>query len=106
MLYHQITDVEQFVKDWILQEVDSNQYSIFLFGSRADGSARDYSDGDIGIYGRAPMPYLQWLRLREKTEAMPWKVDIIDFQRASEAFRKIALQKVVLWNDFLLHSVS
>jgi hypothetical protein len=48
------------------------------------------------------MPYLQWLRLREKTEAMPWKVDIIDFQRASEAFRKIALQKVVYWNDFLV----
>lgn len=75
-------------------------YAVFLFGSRAEGSAKERSDFDVGIFGRQRINSFVLANLEEYIEEsnFPYRVDIIDFLTCSEAFKKEALKKIELWN--------
>ena len=61
------------------------------FGSRADGTAKPYSDLDLAIMMEQPLSLLQGALLTEAFEEsdLPFKVDIIDWTTTSEGFRKL-----------------
>jgi predicted nucleotidyltransferase len=73
-------------------------YRIFLFGSRATGSAGERSDIDIGIEGPAPVPHPVLAAIDEELEEAPtlYTIDVVDFMRVPEKFRQIAQQRVGL----------
>jgi predicted nucleotidyltransferase len=68
----------------------------FLFGSRAAGRARAHSDFDIGVMGDSPLPLQDFYAIEDQLDDLPtlYKIDWVDFNRASERFQQIALRDV------------
>ena len=70
--------------------------NILLFGSRADGTARDRSDFDIGVVGSGPLPLKTFFRIEDRLDNLDtlYKLDWVDLDRADESFRDEALKHV------------
>lgn len=88
------------VKEIVLKKIPLEEYSVFLFGSRAVGSQHQMSDIDVGIWGQKPLPLLLKSDLEEELEEciVPYKVDVIDFFNVSDEFKKYALENINVWN--------
>lgn len=71
---------------------------IFLFGSRAVGNYSRNSDIDIGVMAEH-IDQGVIIKLKEIIEEsfVPFKVDIVDFSRVDDMFRKEALRRTVQW---------
>ena len=63
----------------------------WAFGSRATGRAKQYSDLDLAINGGKPLGIDLAAQLAEAfaESDLPYKVDIVDWTTASEAFKKV-----------------
>jgi len=75
------------------------EYDVWAFGSRARGAAKPYSDLDLAIITRAPLPLAVHAALADEFSEsdLPWKVDVTDWATTSEGFRRIIeTEKVVL----------
>lgn len=89
-------DVEKDIRRIIFKFLNPLDYKVFIFGSRSTGRAKKYSDFDIGIIGKKPVPW-RILSLIEETfeeSDLPYKIDIVDFSLASQGFREVALSKI------------
>jgi predicted nucleotidyltransferase len=69
--------------------------SIFLFGSRARGRARTYSDFDLGVYAKDGVRLAEFLQILEEKEAFeevaPQRIDCVNLNNATPEFlREIA----------------
>jgi predicted nucleotidyltransferase len=73
-------------------------YRIFLYGSRADGTAHPRSDIDIGIEGPAPVSTEILAAIQDELDDAPtlFTVDVVDFARVSKTFRQVASRRVPL----------
>ncbi|OQX14967.1 MAG: hypothetical protein BWK80_41385 [Desulfobacteraceae bacterium IS3] len=74
--------------------------TIFLFGSRAEGKFQRGSDYDIGVSGLdEPTFFRLKARLSDEVEEslIPYKADVVNFDKVSEDFKNIALRNTVLW---------
>jgi predicted nucleotidyltransferase len=82
----------------VRRHVPDPAYRIFLFGSRADGTAHERSDIDIGVEGPRPVPHEALALIQEELEEAPtlYTVDVVDFARVSEKFRQVARQRLPL----------
>ena len=63
----------------------------WLFGSRIKGTAKPFSDLDIAIISSQPIP-LETLSTLEEAFAnsdLPYKIDLVDFQRISTEFQSL-----------------
>ncbi|MFH1362095.1 MAG: nucleotidyltransferase domain-containing protein [bacterium] len=71
-------------------------YKVFLFGSRADNTADNRSDFDIGIEAQNEIPGEIMVEIRAKVSNLPilQKVDIVDFKKVSKDFKKLALKNI------------
>lgn len=67
------------------------QYTVWAFGSRARGKAKKFSDLDLAILTDEPLPLAALAALAEDfaDSDLPFKVDVVDWARTDEAFRKI-----------------
>ena len=65
--------------------------AVWAFGSRARRSAKPYSDLDLVIMGDAPLSLDALAALNEAfaESDLPWKVDVVDWARLGDAFRRI-----------------
>ncbi|RCR67292.1 nucleotidyltransferase domain-containing protein [Larkinella punicea] len=97
-MLHDYVDI---CRELVLSTIDSNRYAVFLFGSRARGNHFPHSDIDIGLWGNEEMDARTMLDLEEALEnsMIPYKVDLVDFKRTDESFRKVALENIVIWNS-------
>lgn len=79
------------------RHLDLTQYRLFLFGSRATGKASTFSDYDIGLEGAQPVPFDELLRIKNDLEDsdIVYNVDVVDFGRTSNSFKKIAKQAII-----------
>lgn len=86
---------EKTIKKIIFQFLDPKEYNVFIFGSRATGKAKKYSDYDIGIFGRKPVPWHVLSLIEEALEEsdLPYMVDVVDFSLLPKKFKDIALSK-------------
>ena len=91
-------DAEQLAVSIVRHHVPNLAYRIFLFGSRANNSARAASDIDIGIEGPAPVPYATLTAIRDDLEDAPtlYTVDVVDFSRVPSKFRDTARKRIYL----------
>ena len=82
--------------DIIRRHLPDRAYRIFLFGSRASGTAHARSDIDIGIEGPTPVPSDTLASILEDIEESPtlYSVDVVDFRRLPDAFRAVASRHI------------
>jgi len=92
----QIEKDEKEIKEIIFRFLDTKKYQVFIFGSRATGKAKKFSDYDIGISGKDVVSSQVKILIEEALEEsnLPYKVDIVDFSLVSSNFKKIALSKI------------
>ena len=88
------------VKQIVLKRVPKNEFAVFLFGSRAASNSNSLSDIDVGIMGTKPLPILIMADLDSDLEEsiVPFKIDLIDFYQADQAFKNEALSSIQIWN--------
>lgn len=67
------------------------EYEVWVFGSRVQGTAKRYSDLDIVLVGSEKLDFNRLYRLKEAFEEseLPIRVDVIDWQTTSDAFRQV-----------------
>ena len=83
----------------VQRELGTLPVRVYLFGSRADGSARMASDIDIGVLPVGSIPFDALSRLRSAFEesTIPYEVDVVDLSRVEPAFRDKVLREGVAW---------
>ena len=71
-------------------------FKVFLFGSRAAGTACERSDFDIGLDAGAEIPIALMARIAAEFEDIPvlQKIELVDFAAVPEDFRRQALSSV------------
>ena len=91
---------EAIIKRTIGRHLNLDQSFVFLFGSRATGTASPASDYDIGLYSGKEIPLAVLAKINGELEDYPIPVDIdlVDFSSVSKEFKEIALRKVTIWN--------
>ncbi len=78
----------------LVQEILAKHISdrdVFVFGSRATHTAKEYSDLDLAVFGNEPLAIDVRAALKEEfgESDLPFKVDIIDWTEIDESFRDI-----------------
>ena len=91
-----LNSAEKIIKNTVFKFLDPKEYEIFVFGSRAHGGAKKYSDYDIGITGKKPVSSLSKIFIEENLEEsnLPYKVDIVDFAKIPKKFKKVAMSNI------------
>ena len=74
-----------------------NSVTVHVFGSRAVGQPKAWSDLDLLLEAAAPVPLSTIATLTEVFEEseLPWKVDIVDRRTISEGFGRLIDQSKV-----------
>ena len=75
----------------ILQRIVPPGTAVHVFGSRAGGDPKPWSDLDLALEGPAPLPLALMAELAEAFDEsdLPWKVDLIDRSSVSDEFGRI-----------------
>lgn len=84
----QLSDIERRIVLQILKKY-LPRAKFWLFGSRINNSAKPYSDLDIAIIEDMPIDLVKLGAIEEEfaNSSLPFKVDLIDWQRISPEFR-------------------
>ena len=87
-------------KKIILNHIDCDEINVFLFGSRVKGDSRRDSDIDIGFLGNEALDHRVFRKIADELQEsiVPYHFDLIDFSKVDNNFKKIALQRIMLWN--------
>jgi uncharacterized protein len=91
-------DAAKFAAAAIRRHLPDPAYRVFLFGSRATGSAALRADIDIGIEGPAPVPRSALAAIEDELEEAPtlYTIDVVDFARLPAQFREVAQPRIPL----------
>ena len=92
-----LTDRELSVVNAILRAHLPNSVKVHVFGSRARGPAKAWSDLDLVLEAPAPLSLELFATLAEAFEEseLPWKVDIVDRKAVSDGFGRLIDQSKV-----------
>lgn len=92
---HRVEEILAMLTDTMRANADRlSGHKVFLFGSRARGDAKSRSDFDLGVMGHAPLPLEDFYAIEDMLDGLPtlYRIDWVDFARASERFRTEALR--------------
>ena len=64
---------------------------VWAFGSRATRTAKDHSDLDLAVIGDEPLAFGVLADLHDdfSESDLPYRVDVVDWAKVSQSFRKI-----------------
>ncbi|KKQ89610.1 MAG: Toxin-antitoxin system, toxin component family protein [Berkelbacteria bacterium GW2011_GWA2_38_9] len=90
---------ESQIQNIIFKHLPAKDYQVFVFGSRATGRAKKWSDYDIGIQGKKPLALQILSKIDEDLEEsdIPYLVDVVDFSQVRDKFKQFALKNIKLW---------
>lgn len=90
----------EIAKEKILEIIDKDNISVFVFGSMADNTYTKSSDLDIGFIGENKIDSLIFHKIRTSLEEsiVPFHVDLVDFNKVDNNFKKIAMENIIIWN--------
>jgi len=73
-------------------------YDVWAYGSRVNGGARKYSDLDLVIKTDQRLEQCVLLGLKDAFESsdLPFRVDVLDWSRISDEFKKRILEKYMV----------
>lgn len=94
--YYSTKKLKKEISNIIGKYLDLKLYKVFFFGSRVAGKGDERSDIDIGIKGKKPVPSGILLDIQEELENLPtlYKIEIVDFAKVDEKFKKVALKNI------------
>lgn len=74
---------------------------IYLFGSRARGDHKEWSDIDIALDIGRQMTIKELTRAKNVLEALniPEKIDVVDMHSIPENLKLVILKEGILWKD-------
>ncbi len=96
-----INDITIFeIKKIIFKFLNPRKDKVFIFGSRATGRGKKFSDIDIGISSEGQINSLLLSNMKEAFEEsnIPYTVDVVDFSTISKTFKSVALRKIIELN--------
>ena len=74
------------------------QEKIYLFGSRARGTASPYSDYDIAIEGEASLKQrISLIQAEIEESTIPYKIDLVELSKAPY-LREVVQEEGILWH--------
>ena len=87
------------IRDLATRTLGPGSVDLYLYGSRARGTARASSDIDVGVDSRCSLSAGSLPRFREALEEslIPVRVDVVDLGVAGPAFRERVLKEGVRW---------
>ncbi len=85
------------IRDKLIKYFSPDDCFVFIFGSRADNSARHNSDWDIGLISEKTVRGATMKKARNALEQIRTlhSFDLVNFANTSEGFRDIAMRKIV-----------
>jgi len=88
------------IKSIVFQFLNRKSDKVFLFGSRAIGNGRKFSDIDIGIKSNRTISPMTMFEIEEAFEVseIPYTIDVVDFSKVAERFKAVAKQKIIYLN--------
>lgn len=89
------------IRDILCRSLQEYRVKMYLFGSRARGTASTGSDCDIGIDSLEDLPKGLLSIIREELEEsfVPYQVELIDLRRTTSDFAEKVRREGVVWND-------
>lgn len=78
---------EQVLTDILIAPLLKQGASIFVFGSRARGDYRKFSDLDILVEGVVPESLLSRIRESLEESSLPFRVDIVSLHDLADSYR-------------------
>lgn len=92
------TEAARYAAAIVRRHLPDPSYRVFLFGSRATGTANPRSDIDIGIEGPAAVPGAVLAAIEDELDEAPtlYTIEIVDFAHVPEAFRRVARERIPL----------
>lgn len=92
----QLSLIKELVTELLSQAVT---YKVFVFGSRAHGTEKKYSDIDLWIESAPDVSQQQLTNFLEKVETsdLPIKVDVLTASNCLDAYRDRILNERVEW---------
>ena len=91
-----LTDQQfQILDDLLIKPLKSHGVTVWIFGSRARGDHKTFSDIDI-IYeikesNSLPLGFISDLRETIEESRLPYKVDLVDFKDMADSYKSTAL---------------
>lgn len=88
------------IKKILQTYISDKSYRAFIFGSRAIGKNRKFSDIDLGIIGTKSLSSKEFVTIKDKFDEsdLPYRVDLVDFSNVSERFKNQALNNIInIW---------
>ncbi len=81
----------------LVKNIVTDHYETLVFGSRATGKHREFSDLDICLKASEKIPdeEIAKLRFAFQESNLPYVVDIVDWSSISEDFRKIIAKDAI-----------
>ncbi|KUO49286.1 MAG: hypothetical protein APF76_15900 [Desulfitibacter sp. BRH_c19] len=76
-----------------------HDFEVLVFGSRVNGNTHEHSDLDIALRGPDKIDLLLLADIKDEFQNsdLPFRVDIIDFNRISPEFQKVILENHKIW---------
>lgn len=91
------------IKATVLKYLPPSEYDVFLFGSRASGTQKKWSDFDIGIKSKTgkPVPAQTKYNIERELDRLnvPFVVDLVDFFTVGDSFKEIAMRNYQTWTN-------
>ena len=86
-----------FIKETLKKYIADPEAKFYIFGSRARGKFREYSDVDIAIDSSDLTSTIKSkLELEFENSTFPYEVDIVDLNNIKESFRNLIQDDLVL----------
>lgn len=88
------------IRDIASRVLGPHPVDLYLFGSRALGTARPASDIDLAVDPHGELPVGTLPRFREALEesTIPVRIDVVDLSEAGAGFRARVLKEGVRWS--------
>lgn len=92
----ELTLVQSILNTWLPTR------EVRMFGSRARGKPKPYSDLDLVIMGDTPLPLSTLGQLQDAfaSSDLPWRVDVVDWASTSPEFQSHIADHSVHINDW------
>jgi len=83
---------EQLLTDIVIAPLSKQGASIFVFGSRARGDYKKFSDLDIVVEGVVPASLISGIRESLEESSLPFRVDIVQIHELADSYREGVLR--------------
>lgn len=79
----------------VTQWSKGKKVQVFLFGSAA--RKQRFHDCDLGVMGKVTRQDIARLKEVFQESTLPYKVDVVDFNQVSEAFKQNVFKSPIVW---------